>query len=163
MDTPALSDGTLISAMTPAQIQSISEKGYIFLIKYVGATGSYWNDGFTADSLTGDYAYIENNRVIDKACRGVYQALLPKVSGPVYIDPETGFLTADTVAMLEELADEPLAQMERDGELSGSQVSIDAEQPVLSTSKLNVTIRLVPVGVLREILVSIGFTLSVSE
>jgi hypothetical protein len=163
MDVPALADGTLISAMTPAQIQSVAEKGYVFLIKHVGATGSYWNDGFTADALTSDYAYIENNRVIDKACRGVYLALLPKISGPAYVDPETGFLTADTVAVLEALGEAPLEQMQRDGELSGFLVSIDPEQPVLSTSKLNVTIKLVPVGVLREIVVSIGFALNVGD
>jgi hypothetical protein len=163
LDVPALADGTLIESMTPAQIQAINDKGYGFLIKHTGATGTFWNDGFTAVALTSDFAYIENNRVIDKACRGVYLALLPKISGPAYIDPDTGFLTADTVSALEELGNEPLEQMHRDGELSGGVVNIDPEQPVLSTSKLNVTIKLVPVGVLREIIVSIGFTLSLSE
>ena len=163
MDVPALADGTLVNTLTPEKIQALNDKGYIFLIKHVGYAGSYWNDGFSADKLTSDYAYIESNRTVDKACRGVYQALLPKISGPAYVDPDTGFLTADTVAALEALAEDPLAQMERNGELSGYLVSIDPEQDLLGTSKLNVTIRLVPVGVLREIIVSIGLALSIES
>lgn len=162
LDVPALCDGTLISDLTPAQIKAINEKGYIFLIKHTGAAGTYWNDGFTGVKPDSDYAYIENNRTVDKACRGVYAALLPKISGPVYVDPETGTLTADSVAALEELASESLEQMRRDSELSGYAVSIDPEQEILSTGKLNVTIRLVSVGVLREITVSIGFTLNIT-
>jgi hypothetical protein len=111
-------------------------------------------------ALTSDYAYLENSETMDKACRGVYSALLPQVSGPAYVDPDTGNLAEPTCKSLEALAEVPLAQMERDGELSGYAVSIDPTQPVLSTSKLEVVIKLVPVGVLREITVTIGFTLN---
>lgn len=159
LDVPALCDGTKVGDLTPLQLQSISDKGYIVLVKYVGYSGSYWNDAFAAAALTSDYAYLENSEVMDKACRGVYGALLPSVSGPAYVDPATGYLAESTCKSLEAIASEPLEQMERDGELSGYAVSIDPEQPVLSTSKLGVVVRLVPVGALREIAVTIGFTL----
>jgi hypothetical protein len=160
LDVPALCDGTLISELTPAQLQSINEKGYILLFKHVGYSGTYWNDAFAAIALTSDYAFLENSEVMDKACRGVYQALLPAVSGPAYVDPDTGNLSESTCKSLEAMAEVPLEQMVRDGELSGYAVSIDSTQPVLSTSRLQVVIRLVPVGVLREIVVTIGFTLN---
>jgi hypothetical protein len=163
LDVPALCDGTLISDLTPAQLQSINEKGYILLFRHVGYSGSYWNDAFAATALTSDYAYLENSETMDKACRGVYLALLPKVSGPAYVDPATGNLAESTCKSLETLAEVPLAQMEREGELSGGAVSIDPAQPVLSTSRLQVVIKLVPVGTLREIVVTIGFTLNIES
>jgi hypothetical protein len=161
LDVPALADGTKIADITPAQQEAINEKGYIFLRKYVGYSGTYWNDAFTLTALTSDYAYLENTETMDKACRGVYQALLPQVSGPAYVDATTGNLAESTCKAMEALAEAPLEQMQRDGELSGFQVSIDATQNVLATSKLQVTVKLVPVGVMREIVVTIGFALKI--
>jgi hypothetical protein len=163
LDVPALCAGALASGVAASLVESLNGKGYIMLRKYVGATGSYWNDAFTAAPLTSDYAYLENTEVMDKACRGVYGALLPQVSGPAYVDPDTGKLATSTCKSLEALAEEPLAQMARDGELSGYAVGIDPAQNVLSESKLQVVIRLVPVGVLRELEVNIGFALSVNS
>ncbi|UWY28805.1 DUF2586 family protein [Flavobacterium sp. TR2] len=159
LDVPAFIDGTLISDFTPGQIQSISSKGYIFMIKHIGYTGTFFNDSFTATDLDSDFATIETNRAMDKAQRGVYIKLLPKVSGPIYVDPVTGNLTQDVIASLEAIASIPLEQMERDGEISGFKININPDQEVLTTSKLEVTIKIVPVGVLREIVVNLGFTL----
>ena len=52
-------------------------------------------------------------------------------------------------------------EMERDGELSGFKIFINPDQDVLSSSRLQVTMKIVPVGVLREIVVNIGFALNV--
>lgn len=159
LDVPAFCDGSKLGDYTPAQIQAIHDKGYIFLTKYTGATGTYFNDSFTATSLTSDYAYIEFNRVIGKAIRGINVVLLPKVSGPVYINPESGKVDLSTVKSLEALTDDVLSQMKKDGELSGYEVSINPDQQVLRTSNLEIVVKLVPVGTLREILVKIGLTL----
>jgi hypothetical protein len=158
-DAIALSDGTPVDKLTPAQLQSLDEKGYIFLRKQVGVSGSFWNDGYTATPLDSDYAYIENNRAIDKACREVYKALLPNISGPAYIDPDSGNLSQETITSLEELANVALDQMVRDKEISGGQTIINPAQNVLGTSNLAITVDLVPVGVLRHIIVTIGFKL----
>lgn len=159
LDVPAFCDGSKLEDYTPAQIQAIHDKGYLFLIKYTGTTGTFCNDSFTAAPLTSDYAYIENNRAIDKAIRGINVMLLPKVSAPAYIDPDSGKLDHSTIKALEALADDVLAQMVRDGEISGYKVSINPNQQVLRTSKLEVIVKLVPVGTLREIIVKIGLTL----
>jgi hypothetical protein len=84
---------------------------------------------------------------------------LPKVSGPIYINPTTGRISEDSIASLEAIGAIPLEQMERDGEISGFKIYINPEQEVLTTSSLQVTIKIVPVGVLREIVVNLGFTL----
>lgn len=92
LDVPAFADGTKLSALTPAQVEALHSKGYIFLTQYAGNAGTYFNDSFTATAATSDFAYIENNRTIDKAIRELNRVLVPKVSGPAYIDPDTGNL-----------------------------------------------------------------------
>jgi len=157
LDVPAFIDGTLLRDLTPAQVQSINDKGYLFLIKHIGYTGTFFNDSYTCTGLDSDFSTIETNRTIDKAQRGVYIKLLPKISGPIYVNPDTGEISADTIASLEAIAAIPLEQMERDGEISGFKVFINPSQDVLATSQIIVTLKIVPVGVLREIVVNIGF------
>ncbi len=163
LDVAALVDGTLMSELTPTEQDAINRKRYLFLCKHVGQAGTYWNDSFTADKPESDYGYIENNRTIDKAVRGIYKALLPHLSGPIRVDASTGKISVGTITFLETLAEDTLVRMERDGELSGFKVIIDPNQSVLGTSKLAVVVKLIPVGVLREIKVSIGFTLKIEE
>lgn len=159
LDVPALTDETLMTKLTPVEHQKINDKRYLFLCKHVGQAGSYWNDSFTADVLTSDYGYIETNRTIDKALRGVYKSLLPQLNGPLLVDPNTSFLSPNIITHLEKLAEEPLIAMETAHELSGFKVTIPPDQSVLGTSKLDVQITLIPVGVLREIHVSVGFNI----
>lgn len=161
LDVVSFIDGSRLGDFTPAQIQSINDKGYLFPIKHIGYTGSFFNDSYTAVSVDSDFSTIENNRAIDKAQRGVYIKLLPKISGPIYVNPNTGDISEDTLASLEAIGSIPLEQMERDGELSGFKIFINPDQDVLSTSKLIVTMKIVPVGVLREITVNLGFALKV--
>ena len=161
LDVPAFADGTKLSALTPAQVESLHGKGYIFLTQYAGNAGTYFNDSFTATAATSDFAYIENNRTIDKAIRELNRVLVPKISGPAYIDPDTGNLQTATVSAISALCEEPLDAMKRNGELSGYKVYINPRQRILQTSKLEVVLKIVPVGTMREIEVAIGFALSV--
>lgn len=163
LDVAALVDGTLINELTPEQQEVINNKRYLFLRKHVGQAGSYWNDSFTADKPDSDYAYIENNRTIDKAVRGIYKSLLPHLSGPLRIDSKSGAISVGTTTFLETLAKECLIEMERAGELSGFEIEIDPNQSVLGSSKLNVAVKLIPMGVLRQINVNIGFTVKIEE
>lgn len=160
MDVLGFCDGTLLSSYTPQQIQAMNDKGYIFGIKYAGQAGSYFNDSFTATKMDDDFAYIENNTTVDKAIREINRVLTPKISSPVYIDPDTGFLENSSVSALEVLCDDVLDQMVRDGEISGHKVYINPAQQVLRDSKLEVVLKIVPVGTLREITVKIGLTLT---
>lgn len=160
MDILGFCDGSLLSSYTPQKIQEMNEKGYIFGIKYAGQAGSYFNDSFTATKKDDDFAYIENNTTVDKAIREINRVLTPKISSPVYIDPDTGFLENSSVSALEALCDDVLDQMVRDGEVSGYKVYINPAQQILRDSKLEVVLKIVPVGTLREITVKIGLTLT---
>jgi hypothetical protein len=156
--------GNLYSDFTPAQIDVLDAKGYIFMRKHVDIAGSYFNHSRTCAALTSDYLYLENVRTMNKACRAVYKDLAPKLSSPIYIDSNTGYIADGAIASLEAIAETGLAQMERDGELSaqGYGVFINPNQNILTTSKLAIKIRAIPVGVLRQLEVNIGFALKLN-
>ena len=157
---PALGDGTLVRTIDKGELEKLDTNRYLFLNNVVGVAGSYWNDSHTMDSPTSDYAAIESVRTMDKAVRGIRTYLAPELGGNVYIDPDTGKLQSYTVSHLETTANIPLEEMEKAGELSGYKAEIDAEQDVLSTSTIEVTIKNVPVGVVRKFKVKIGFVKS---
>ena len=161
IDNPALVDGTLMSVLTKTEKDTLDEKGLLFLLTYPAYAGSYLNDSHTLDEEKSDYRYIERVRTMDKAVRGVYAALLPKLGGKVYVNPDDGTLRADTLADLENTANQPLREMEKAGELSGYVAMIDPQQPVLSTGEVEVVLKQVPTGVMRTIRVKIGFATSV--
>jgi hypothetical protein len=63
--------------LSDSAIQAIADKGYIFIKKHVGTAGTYFNDAPTAKPETSDYAFVENNRTIDKSIRVCRKFLLP--------------------------------------------------------------------------------------
>jgi len=156
--TPALADGTLMKNLDKAVIESLDSKRFLFLITQQGMGGSFWNDSHTMDLGTGDYAFIENVRTIDKAIRGIRKYVLPELSGPLYVDPTSGNLSPGVVTYLEQLAGRQLEDMERAGELSGYKVEINPSQNVLATSEVEFVVRKVGVGVMRKVKVKVGFT-----
>lgn len=158
VDVPAFADGSLVKNLSSGVIEALNTKRFLFFIKHAGITGAFFNDSHTADMATSDYAYIEAMRTIDKAVRGVRVYLTPYIASPLYINAETGELTPDTCAYMEQLAGRQLEDMERAGELSGYVVEIDQKQNVLASSIVEFVIKHVGVGVMRKISVKIGFT-----
>ena len=159
-DTLAFANGTAVSSLSQGTLDLLDNYRYIFLVKYTGIAGSYFNDSHCAVIETSDYAYIENNRTIDKAIRGIYSSVLPALNSPLVLNAD-GTLSDETIAYFTSLAELNLTQMIRDKELSGEKVSIDATQNVLSTNKLVISVQLVPIGVARNIEVNIAFTTSI--
>jgi Protein of unknown function (DUF2586) len=160
LENVAFSNGIAIKDVSVNLLDSLNDKRYIFLRKFPNKVGTYFNDSHTAISQSSDYAYIENNRVIDKAIRGVYEALLPSLNSPLTLKA-TGELSNATVEFLESQAVIVTDDMIRKGEASEISVSINPLQNVASTSKVLITITIVPIGVARNINVTIGFKTSI--
>jgi hypothetical protein len=156
--TPALSNGDKVRDISRTTLNTLDATGrYCFLVTITGIAGSYWNDSKNMDAATSDYNAIELVRTMDKAVRGVRTYLTPELGGNIYIDAETGKMQTYTVEHLKTTAQKALEDMEKAGELSGYTVEIDPAQNVLSTSTVNVVIKNVPVGVVRQIAVKIGY------
>lgn len=157
--TAGLSSSLDINSYGDADLDALNDKGYIFPTAVAGLDGFFINDSHTASLLAdNDYAYIENNRTIEKAIFLARQALLPKVKSRVKVDPETGQLQDEDRKSLEATGIKALEGMETDGDISGGiDCFIDPDQDVLSTSRIVAEISFTPVSIARQITVSIGF------
>jgi hypothetical protein len=160
-DVPAFANGQLLSAaaLSDAALDAIDANRHIFGQKYGGYAGTYFNDNHCAVALTSDYAYINDNRVIDKAIRGIYSALVPYLKSKI-IKNADGTLADTSIAFFESMALQPLYQMARDqdlGEVAESDVYIDPTQNVVTTSLLIINVALNENGIARNIQVPISF------
>jgi len=158
-DVPAFANGQLLSALSSNALDAIDAKRHVFGQKYVGSAGTYFNDNHTSISISSDYAYINDNRVIDKACRGIYSTVLPTLKGRLFKNAD-GTLATSTINYISGLALKPLYQMQRDGDLSvvsKSDVYIDPTQNVTMTSKLVINVVLNEDGIARNISIPISF------
>lgn len=160
LDTVAFSNGNLYRSISSGLVSSLNDSGYVFLRKHIGIDGSYFNDSHTCISESEDYAYIENNRTIDKATRDVRTNVLPALNSPLLVNTD-GTLAEDTIAYFKSLAEKPLETMQNNAEVSQFQVTINPAQDVLSTSQLIIAVKIVPVGVARQIKINIGFTVRI--
>lgn len=160
METLAFGNGAFLTSQSDGLIDNIDAKGYIFLKKYVGISGSYFDNPYTSIAVTSDYCRINNNRTINKAVRGLRTYLLPSIASPVKVNAD-GTLTEDVIAYFETLASRSLEVMQRDNEISAFSVVINPVQNVLSTNQLIINVSIVPVGTADEILVNVGFVLAI--
>lgn len=154
-------NGVKYTAVSDSLLDTINNKRYIFLRKFTGLSGSFFSNSSTAIAVSSDYAYIENNRTIDKAIRNLYSAYLPYLNSPLQLN-SNGTLSDVTVSTLENVGEVSLDQMLRDFEISAKQVVVNPAQDVLATSKLVVAVTLVINGVARDIEIPIGFKPSIA-
>ena len=128
--------------------------------KFVGVAGSYFNESSTSITLASDYAYIPDNRTMQKATRGIYASVIPALNSPITLNAD-GTLSNEAIAYFTGLAEAPLIQMVRNGELSGFNVSISPSQNILQTGILTINVSLVQIATGRNININIGYKVSV--
>jgi hypothetical protein len=134
----------------------LNDKRYIFARTHTGLPGVYFNDSATCTTGTSDYAYVENNRTINKATRLLRTALLPKLASPVLVDID-GKLPQSVSKSFEGLCRSALEGMIANQEVSAFDVYVDPKQNILATSELKVKAEITPVGTARKIMVDLGF------
>lgn len=161
MEVPALANGDLWNDLTPTALGGLKDDGYLVALKRTpDYAGSFFERVPTSVPFTNDFAFIENNRVVDKAIRYIRKALIPQLNATLYLNAD-GTLRNDTVGFFQDLGQDQLDFMIADGEISNGKCLVDPEQNVLSTSQLEVTIKIQPVGIAEFIVVNIGLVTSV--
>jgi hypothetical protein len=160
LDVVAIANGALVRDQSDGLLGSLQDKAYNFLRYFVGVPGSYFNEDRTAVTAQSDYAYASNVRTIQKTTRGVYTGLIPALNSPITLNTD-GTLSDVSIEYLSTLAEGNLFQMQRDSEISAFTVAIDPAQNILSTGKIVISVSIVPIGVARNIVVNIGFNVSI--
>lgn len=147
------------SSLNKVQLDTLDDKGYVFLCKYAGLeSGVYFSKDQTCSN--GDYRTIARNRTINKSRRAVRNALLPYVHSPLKVDPATGYLSPAKITMFHNIVSDILTTMQTNEEISGFSVTIDKNQNVLKNDTLTIKYSLVPVGVASRIEVVEGLALT---
>ena len=148
------------AALSPKQLDTLDDLGYIFLVKYAGREGQVFFNG-DATCSDGDYRSLSRNRVMNKSRRAVRQVLLPYVNYKIKVDPATGQLSAAHITMFRNLVNDVLQAMVDNEEVSGiGSITIPANQNILKNDKLILSYSLIPMGHSKTIEVTEGFALS---
>lgn len=159
--TPAYANGVLVDMVNDANLLTqLNLYRYLFLRTFVGVAGVYNNDNHCAIAESSDYAYMNDNRVIDKAHRVLYSGILPELNGVITLNAD-GTIADHVIEYVSALGGTALDAMVRNGEISAYEILIDPAQDVLGTSKLVVTANIVPTGVARHIQINLGFVTSI--
>lgn len=149
-------------------VMALYEKRYVTIRRYVGRTGYFFADDNLATALTDDYAQISNRRVIDKAYRIAYNTLLDKMLDEIELNDD-GTMQAPILKSWEsQLEAEINKAMTANSELSSSEgsgckVFINPKQNVVSTSKIEISLKVRPHGYARYLDVNLGFQVTNSK
>lgn len=143
-------------------VDALYAKGYICPRIYVGLSGFYFVDDSLATAKTDDYAHLTARRTIDKAARIAYLTMLQFMLDDIVLNTDGTMqqpVLKDWQAQVERAIN---TQMSAAGELSvvdgsGCKFWINPKQNVLTTSKVEGTLKVRPFGYSREIIVNIGF------
>lgn len=141
---------------TLGTLSELNDSRFIFTKTHTGLAGVYFNDSHTCTTGTSDFAYVENNRTINKATRLLRTALLPKLASPVLVDID-GKLPQSVSKSFEGLCRSALEGMVANQEVSAFDVYVDPKQNILATSELKVKAEITPIGTARKITVDLGF------
>ena len=145
----------------------IHQMGYIFLTDMDGIeNGVFFSSDQTLSS--GDYRLICRGRVMHKARRAVRLALLPYVNQEWEVDTSTGFMSAADITTVQNTMYYAIDNnMKQPGstinQISGREVTIDPEQPILENDQLLASFGIVPKGLSSAIYVTEGFKATVSS
>ncbi len=152
-----LSDGIDYSQVDETDLTAIHDKGYILEWKHTGIAGFYFNMDNAACPISDDYAYLSRGRTIDKAARLLRQVYLQDLLDEVEVD-ENGKLEVSVIKNFQAQGKNMIeTNMLANGEASAVDVYVDPDQDILATDKLEVQLRITPVGIAKEIIVTLGF------
>lgn len=155
----ASSSGQLVQNIAKTVRDTVAEKGYIFARKHPQLDGWYISDDPTCTAKTDDYAWITRTRTINKAAIITRRVYNQSILDEVYVDPDTGLLSALTIKNFEADVENAInLEMIRNGEATAVEAYVDPAQDVLTTGEIVVDIRIVPIGVARYIIAKVGFS-----
>lgn len=168
----ALSNLTAYLVDTPveeADVETINDKGFITFRTHVRKAGYYFTDSRLATDVTDDYKYIELRRTIDKAFRLAHSV----VSNEILTDfnvTNTGAVDVFYAKSIEALTERTISQsMTASNELSfdstdkddlGVIAKMDTDSNVVSSSKVNMSLKVRPRGYARYFEVLLGFNVN---
>ena len=141
--------------LLPAGIEDyiglLDDESYLTFRRYEGLEGFYVTNARMMAPEGSDYPYAERVRVKNKLIRETRKEALFHLQSEVDMTDVQGSL--ETMAKFIET---PIDAMARSKEISSGRIMVPENQDILTTETLEVIIRYVPVGHVREIQIDLG-------
>jgi hypothetical protein len=161
------------AASTPADnlhADTKAGKGFITARTYQGKAGYYFSDDPMAAPQTDDFALLPRRRVIDKAYRIAYKTLVEYIGDEIPVT-STGNIPASVCKDIENAVERQIELlMTNEGNLGPDPDSttdkavrceVPADQNVVATSRLALTLLVKPCGYTKYIEVALGFSTAI--
>ncbi len=149
----SISEGKL--TLRPERIEEyigeLDELGYLTFRQYDGLSGYYVTNARMVSPEGSDYRYAEDVRVKNKIIRKTRLEALKQLQSEVDLSDVDGDLAAKA-----KFIQAPLEDMVAAGEISAVEVAVPEGQDILKTETLELIIRYVPRGTIREIVIDLG-------
>lgn len=170
LEVVAFTNRQLYSTLATTQwnlIVQLDAYGFIFGRKLANYTGTYINDNPACIVATSDYSKMNLNRVVNKAQRLVYQALVPFINANINVNSD-GSINVNSIAAIKNACNPALDTMIAAGNIDGypikqgssnNSIYINPNQNILSTGVLYITVNILPIAIARSIQVTLGFTI----
>lgn len=151
---------------TSEAVETLHTKGYIVPRCFVGKSGYFFADDCLATAENDDYRSLARRRVIDKAYRVAYAALLEYVNDNLDVTNEGTLSAMEAKSIAQEVESKLYNSMTAEGNLStdksvdgdtGVKVEVDTTNDVVATNTINVLIQVKPYGYAKFIEVKLGF------
>lgn len=166
-DTLMFGDGTFYNAVSKSLLDALNNNRYIYASKIPYTAGSWYSDNHAAVAYTSDYAWINDNRIIDRVIKDLFSALTPILKSRLKLQTD-GTMTAQTIANIIAVAGQVIKPLIATDDLAGDANNFDAAQWILVsatqkpniTNKLVIAVKLVENAIARKIEIPIGFASS---
>lgn len=136
----------------------LDEQFFTTMRTIIGRTGFHFTRGRIKAPEGSDFQYIENRRVMDRACRIARNAALRYLNDSVRVDAAGNIYEPDARAIEAFVEGQLIAGLIAPGHASAVQVSLKRDSNVLSTRSTTLTVRVRPLGYLEYLEVDIGFS-----
>jgi hypothetical protein len=124
----------------------------------IGRQGMYCTNPNMMSPSGSDFIWTQYRSVIDKACSVARDVLLNFLSSDVRLNTSGFILEKDARDIESRLGSAFRDTLVSPGSVSSVSASVSRVDNIISTRTINVTIRVVPLGYLKTINVSVGFT-----
>jgi len=158
---PAFGNGQLLSAISSTLNTELQLFRYIFFQVFTGnLVGTWWTDNYCFCVQTSDYAYENDNRVIDKIVYTLNQVYTPLLKSEVIYNQD-GTISASSIESLQDAGVDGITASMITGQIpptiSGTPVvTIDPTQPLQATNNLQIVVSYVENGIARNITITVG-------
>lgn len=149
-----------VSEFTETQLDTLSDKGYVFLKRTIGIDGYFWNDSWTCADANSDFYSVEHNLIWNEASRIARTALAPIINGKLATSAPN-VLSVNAAREIEGVVESALDVLVRENHCQSVRAVVNRNLQVISERRKKIILKvgITPYEYARMIEAEIGLEL----